>query len=152
MHIYRKNQINLKERRKIMKKIIPKFDATVDDYGGLHLKNDDIFRRYLVSLGGDVEVVVRKKTNNANRSNQENKYYWGVVLPIVADYMGDNVEAAHNALRMIFLNDNSKKIDTIKSTSTLTVTEFEEYMSKIRIYMSMEHDVYIPKPCEVDYK
>jgi hypothetical protein len=132
-------------------KLIPKFQATIDDYGKLHIKDTVKFNQYIIKLKGDVEIIVQRQKNIKNRGSQQNRYYWGIVLQIIAGYMGDDIESAHEAMKILFLVDNSRKLKTIKSTASLNTTEFEDYLSNIRMYMSKEHDVYIPKPNEVDF-
>ena len=134
-----------------MKKLTPKFTGNIDELGKLHIADIIKFKQYLMSIKGDVEVVVKRKANNKTRSLNENNYYWGVVLPLIAQYMGDTAESAHEAMRIIFLQDHSKKIKTVKSTAKLSVADFEDYMRKIRTFMSVEHSVYIPLPNEVHY-
>ena len=51
--------------------------------------------------GKDVEVTIRKW--QLKRSNQQNSYYWGVVVAMIAEAAGYTPEEAHDALRMQFL-------------------------------------------------
>jgi len=38
----------------------------------------------------------------------------------------------------------------VRSTTSLSTVEWEDYMSKIRMWASSEHECYIPKPNQVD--
>jgi len=131
-----------------MTKIIPKFEGHINELGKLELKNRAVFKQYLITLKGDVEIIVKRKSSRKTRSNEQNKYYWGVVLPLIAQWMGDTPESTHDALRMLFLKDISKRLTRIKSTTELTTSQFEEYMKNIREYMAIEYNVYIPLPNE----
>lgn len=135
----------------MMKKIIPKFNGNIDESGKLHLDDIDSFKNYLKSLKGNVDIIIKQATTKNLRSNEQNKYYWGIVLPLIADFMGDTPESAHNAMGLQFLMDRTKILNTVKSTASLNTAEFEEYMQNIRQFMDMEFNVYIPKPNECDY-
>jgi len=99
--------------------------------------------------GKDVELTIGKPAKK--RSGQENRYYWGVVIKILSEYTGYSDDEMHDALRMMFLIDRSGKLPILRSTASLTVAEFEDYMSKVRAWASMELSCYVPEPNEVDY-
>ena len=120
------------------------------DKGKLILPLQDQFDTYLLTLEGlEVEVIVRKPKKP--RSKQENRYYWGVVIKLLSEATGYNQDEMHEALRMLFLVDRSDLIPTLKSTAFLTVEEFEEYLSTIRMWASQSLNCYIPLPNEVEY-
>lgn len=115
---------------------------------------------YLATLqnleGQDVECLVRKKKKP--RSIAENRYYWGVVIALVSDGTGYTDEEAHEAMKFLFLKQRRRlpgkltgSLDSVRSTAELTTVEFEDYLSKIRQWASMELQVYIPLPNEVEY-
>lgn len=105
------------------------------------------FREYLQTLDGkDVVIEVRKKTTQ--RSNKQNNYYWGAILPTICTYTGGTAEEADRDLRGMFLKQESymKMIDletgevlkeskisipSIPSSKELTTGEFSEYLMKI---------------------
>jgi len=106
--------------------------------------DDKAFNDYLLSLSGECEMIVRKKKKK--RSNKENRYYWGIVIKMISDYTGFSEDEAHDSMRMLFLKDRSGKVETIKSSKDLSTVEFEEYLSKIRMFASKELSLYIPDP------
>lgn len=57
----------------------------------------------------------------------------------------------HEALKFKFLRVEKEGIESARSTTDLTTTEFEEYMNQIRIWALTELDVKIPLPNEVDF-
>lgn len=77
-----------------------------------------------------------------NRSDRENRYYWGVVIDILSDYTGFSPEDMHEILKHKFLrksvwvtnpeNGTIEEIQITQSTASLTTVKFEEYLSKIR--------------------
>ena len=106
--------------------------------------------------GKEVWVSLSQKTKN--RSNNQNAYYWGVVIQILVDWSGeDNVKdennQIHSYLSSLFLTDNLGKIPRIKSTTSLTTVEFEQYLEKVRQWAFSNFNVHIPLPEKnLDYR
>lgn len=104
-------------------------------------------KKYLLSLG-DLEVQVLVEKKKKWRSDNQNRYYWGVVIDILGSELGYNPEEMHEALKWQFLRVEGGKIPTVKSTASLSTVEFEDYMGQIRTWASIEFGVYIPEPNE----
>lgn len=87
-----------------------------------------------------------------SRSHNQNAYYWGVVLSILADHTGDDVESLHEYFKVRFLTRTREAISQtykyIPSTSDLTIMEFERYISQIVKFASFELGCIIPNPNE----
>jgi hypothetical protein len=97
--------------------------------------------------GCEVYLTISKKTKQ--RSLNENAYYWGVVLPLAADFLGYTIDEAHEAFKWQFLRVYSdKKLPSVKSTADLSTVEFEAYLTKIREELSTM-GCFIPLPNEV---
>lgn len=90
-----------------------------------------------------VDSVVKKKKI---RSNNQNSYYWGVVIELISEHTGYTSEEAHDAMKHLFLIDYSTKLPRIRSTTELSTAEYEDYLSKIRMFASRELSLYIPDP------
>jgi hypothetical protein len=118
--------------------------------GKLILQEQDRFNAYLVSLGKqNVDIIV--KTWRKPRSNQQNKWYWACVVGIPAEYYGYLPEEMHDAYKMMFLREHKKgKPETIRSTTTLSTIEFNEFTFKCQQWAA-EQGLVIPNPCEVDF-
>lgn len=103
--------------------------------------------------GKDVQVAINLPKNP--RSMNQNNYYWGVVIEILTDWTGYEREETHDALRMEFLSIEKdfggQTIRFARSTKTLDVQEFEDYLSKIREWASVQHNIFIPLPNQVEY-
>ena len=90
--------------------------------------------------------------SNRQRSNRQNKYYWKVVVYMIADELGYLPEEAHEALKARFLVDRSNPaLPRIKSTTELSVADFEYYLKCCRWFAADFLNIHIPKPNEVDY-
>lgn len=127
--------------------------------------------KYLKSLNdGEIQMLIEKRKRT--RSNRQNRYYWGCVIPLLCEAFGwidnEGPEEMHEYLKYKFLakkryikifpgaqneltevfSDAEEEVATTRSTTSLTTVEFEDYMLQIRQWASLEHGVYIPEPNE----
>lgn len=128
--------------------------------GRMTVIRQDEFRSYISTLPEDVEVIVRKQAvKREPRSNQQNRYYWGCVLPLISETTGHTIEECHEICKHFFsikkiVLEEKRATHHIKipiSTKQLNTVEMEEYLSKVRSWASMELSCYIPLPNEVNY-
>jgi len=129
--------------------MVPIFKATVK-HGKVVFHNLDLLNSYLISLENkDVEVIVRKKKKR--RTNPQNAWYWACVVGIPAEHFGYLPDEMHDAFKWMFLKRECKgKPVTVRSTTSLTTTEFSEYTEKCRQWAA-EEGINIPSPDEVDF-
>jgi len=112
------------------------------------LQTPAAFKAYVKTFEGkQIELTVGSVKKS--RSNNQNRYYWGVVVTMLSDETGYSTDEMHDALRMLFLQDRTKKIPTIKSTTDLSTVEFEDYLAKIRQWAAETLNCVIPDPNEV---
>ena len=134
-----------------MKGILALFYGIVRN-GKLSLEDRGGFERTLQSHEGR-EVAVWVKPAEQIRTSPENRYYWGVIVRMVADEMGIIPDEAHDFLKNLFLKvgieKNGKRWEVARSTTTLSVNEFESYCEKIRMWSASELNTQIPLPNEV---
>lgn len=110
--------------------------------GRLVLDNRDGFKTLIDSLEGKkIEIVLRGRS--AGKSDQQSRYYFGVVVALVADYLGYEKIEAHEALKQKF---------NIKTTTTLKSKEFQDYIDQIIRFAASEFHVNIPDPESIDYE
>lgn len=132
-----------------MPEVIPVFYGVVTN-AKLTLNDRPTFDRFLYTLQGAVEVIVKKPAKR--RSNDQNQYLWGVVYPAIAWYTGMSNEEVHDAMKMMFLKRivtvNGKSIETVGSTAKLTTKECTEYIEQVRAFAAMELGINIPDPNE----
>ena len=127
----------------------PIFRATIRK-GKAIFHNLSQFNGYISNLEGkDVDVIVKKRSKT--RSNPQNAFYWGVAIKILCDEIGYTDDEMHATLKIMFLQDKTRKFPTLRSTTTLTTVEFEEYLEKIRQWAAQDLNCVIPLPNEVDF-
>lgn len=87
----------------------------------------------------------------AIRSVEQNSYYWGVVVQMLADYLGNSPTVMHDVLKYLH---NHKEI-TLPSgevvregetTTKLDTIEAEAYFDRIRLWSQQELNFIIPLP------
>ena len=83
-----------------------------------------------------------------SRSNQQNRYYWGVVVKIMADHTGYLPEEMHQIMAEKYLSYKKKGRIFIQSTTKLRTSEFETYMEACRRFAAMELQCFVPLPNE----
>lgn len=118
---------------------------------GMMLELDDErgYRRHLASLEGKkIQVIVRKY--KTTRSNDQNRYYWGVIIKILGEEFGYMPEETHEALKWKFLRKDGK-LETVRSTTSLNTTEFEIFLERVRIWALTDFQVKIPLPNKVEF-
>lgn len=79
------------------------------------------------------------KRDKKHRSNAENSYFHGVVLPILSEHTGYDVYEMKGIVKYRF---------GVKKTSSLTTAEFEKFMSDVRQWASYELSCFVPTPNE----
>ncbi len=141
--------------------MIPKFKAKID--GGLVFNASDGVKyvNYLDSIKHNdfVSVVVKPWKEKDTRSNQQNRYYHGVLCKIMSNELGYTPEEIHEIFKGKFLSrwevfDGKKgevELLITRSTTELKTDEFEKFTSEIRQWASIKFGIYLPEPNEVDY-
>lgn len=130
--------------------------------GKLRLFRKDQWERALQFLNNqEVQLTIEKKKKL--RTTKENNYYWGVVVRMICESEGydpfseNERNQVHLGLREKFLGiEKSGIFKIIKSTTTLSTVEMENYLDRIRLWAALSRDegglgLYIPLPNEVDW-
>lgn len=99
-----------------------------------------------------------KTTSKKIRTIQSNKYYWGVICPIVLECLRDagyneikSTADVHEILKYKFLrkqipNDQGEYIEFLGSTANLTRKEFGEYMEAVCQWVAENWNISVPGP------
>ncbi len=114
----------------------------------------DIMGPYFAAMEGKT-ITMCVKLLDKKRSLNQNAYYWGVVIKLIADHSGyrgrkEILEVA-DEMRKKFLKVVLFGEAFVLSSTALNTVQFEEYQSKIRQWASIALDLYIPEPneCEI---
>lgn len=103
----------------------------------------------------EVRVTVRRAARR--RSDHQNRYYWGVVLPALAKGIEEtqgykfDIELAHEFVKRRFWSETGKVVNGYYvgfTTTTTTTTLWEEKMEEIRRFAADYFNINIPEPNE----
>lgn len=119
----------------------------------------DLYAFFASCEGKYIEITLKRA--RSKRSDAQNRYYWGCVVPIIQAAIKDlgtlmtRKEVHDEILKKKFLNYellaniNGEEIcRKYKSTTELTKTEFSEYIAQIQQWTAEILGVIIPDPNE----
>ena len=95
-------------------KVVPIHKGIVKN-GVLKLISRDKFVTWLQCLSGEVELTVKPPIKH--RTSPLNKYYWGIVIQMIADETGASPDDVHQEIKRMFLRVGGDKIPITKSTA-----------------------------------
>jgi hypothetical protein len=131
----------------------PLFDGTIKE-GKLFVDKPESFKQHLLALNGKrVQVTVEKIKHK--RTNNQNQYYWGVVVKLIAQHTGHDPEQVHEALKEMFSpkwympESQGTMVGVPTSTTRLDTLGFVEYTEKCRMWASEFLGLNVPLPGEV---
>lgn len=138
--------------------LIPKFRAIIDRVSsiGFQLYDEDVHKQqiYMDTFkdSDHLFITIEKITKKKMRSLQQNAYYWGVVIDILANETGYTKDEMHEALKVKFLQyENVPGLPTMRSSTDLSTVEFETYMEMIRRWASQDLGIVIPEPNQTQF-
>lgn len=115
--------------------------------GKLTLNNERSFKDKLIEFEGkEVEIRIKVRTNN--RSKEQNSLYWKWIN-ILSNETGFQVEEMHELVKYKFLQRNVVNNDGVeevilKSTTTLTVSEFNKFMNEVLYWSNDTLNINLP--------
>lgn len=124
--------------------------------GNLKRNRSQILETIKSFEGRDVLITFEKPKKK--RSNNQNSYYWGIVIVLIKSALKDtgnnlNTNDVHDLLRLKFLKETisikeetGEIIERVKSTTELTTSQFMEYIAEIQQFAAEYFDVIIPDP------
>ena len=116
-----------------------------------------IQRELLAYAGKRIRIIIEKYTKK--RSNEQNAYYFGVIVKMISQHTGYTDKEVHRLLAESFLGTKEVKIGDLVSkqpisTTTCSTSDFMAYMADIQQWAAENINLYLPDPNEVvnDYK
>ena len=81
----------------------------------------------------------------SSRTTEQIRYYWGVVLAVIADYTGHSVEELHEVFKAMFLKPKDVMgVNVYPSTTDLDTGQMTDYIENIRNFASRDLACYVP--------
>lgn len=126
---------------------------------GILKRNRNLILQAINSFEGK-ELIISFEKPKKKRSNPQNRFYYGVVVPIVQNCLKEaghimNLESTHDLIKMKFLKEviltneeTGEVIERIKSTTELSTSQFMDFISEIRSFTLDYFNTDIPEPNE----
>lgn len=132
---------------------MPQFSAEYIN-GQIRTNDQELFSKTLSNFKGPFTIIL--ETFKKGRSNQQNRYLWGVVYEKLSEHLGHTKDEIHAIMGGMFLRqwtlieekNGSREIEFVRSTTSLTTVEMEKYLRDIREWASIELGFWIPEPNE----
>src|SRR4051794_31448543 len=133
----------------------PKFHAQIID-GRIKLSKGEgrLYRDYLLTLEGKTVQVTIGKVKGL-RTEQQLRYYWAVVVKLIADHTGHDSDYIHEFLKDKFAPRQTRRVNgevRIVAGCTHDLFKenfFEDYVDHIRRWASETLELVIPDPNQV---
>lgn len=122
-------------------------------------RNKPLIQDAIKSLEGK-DVIITIEKAKKKRSNQQNRFLWSTVYPIVRNCLKEagndfSIEQTHDLMRLKFLKEvilvdenTAECIERVKSTTELSTVDFMEYLMEIQKMCNEWFGVVIPQPGE----
>lgn len=113
-------------------------------YNTLKILSPVFYHHQLNKFKPGTKVTLEVHNRKTKRTDQQNRYYWGVYLPLIAKETGNhNLDALHTLFGSLFLTEKvvevlGRKVRIKKSTTTLGVGEFCDYIMNIEAETGVE--------------
>lgn len=104
----------------------------------------------LASLMDKKEVKLEVSEARKTRSSAQNRYYWGVVVPMIAEHQGCEKwehEQVHFDLKRQILGVTKKgKLEIVQSSAKMDTLAFMDFIEAVKRFASKELGLNIPDP------
>jgi hypothetical protein len=127
--------------------------------GQMSLYNRKGFGNEVAQHFKDSEITLTVEKKQTERTVQQNRYYWGVIIPLVRNALREagyraTKDTAHRLIKHLFVQDElineqtGELISFTGSTSTLSKEEFMVLIARIQQWAAEEFGIAIPDPHE----
>lgn len=129
------------------------------DKDGIITRGKTLLQKALHEFAGK-RLRITIEPNKRKRSNQQNRYFHGCVIPLVQEKLidlGFNEAKSnewtkdfikYNCLIKEFVSEHGEVIKSIGKTSELTTSEFMDMIAEVQQWASEKMGLYIPDPAE----
>jgi hypothetical protein len=120
-------------------------------------RNRNLIKDAIATFEGK-QIVIKIEKSKKKRSTQQNRFYYGVIIPIVQNCLKDaghimTSESTHDLIKLKFLKEvlfvneeTGEVIERIKSTTELSTSQFMDLLAEINNFTFEYFGVSLPSP------
>jgi len=124
---------------------------------GTLTRNTNLIKDAIQTFEGK-QIVIKIEKAKKKRSTQQNRFYYGVIIPIVQNCLKDaghilTSESTHDLIKLKFLKEplfvneeTGEVIERIKSTTELSTSQFMDLLAEINNFTFEYFGVSLPSP------
>ena len=120
-------------------------------------RNRNLIKDAIATFDGK-QIVIKIEKFKKKRSTQQNRFYYGIILPIVQNCLKEaghvmTNESTHDLIKLKFLKETlfvnettGEIIERIKSTTELSTSQFMDLLAEINNFTFEYFGVSLPSP------
>lgn len=133
------------------------FEIVSEVKNGSLTRNRNLIKDAIETFEGK-QVVIKIEKFKKKRSTQQNRFYYGIILPIVQNCLKEaghimTIESTHDLIKLKFLKETlfvnettGEVIERIKSTTELSTSQFMDLLAEINNFTFEYFGVSLPSP------
>jgi hypothetical protein len=133
------------------------FEIISEVKNGSLTRNRNLIKDAIATFEGK-QVVIKIEKFKKKRSTQQNRFYYGVIIPIVQNCLKEaghimTNESTHDLIKLKFLKETlfvnettGEVIERIKSTTELSTSQFMDLLAEINNFTFEYFGVILPSP------
>ena len=133
------------------------FEIISEVKNGSLTRNRNLIKDAIATFEGK-QVVIKIEKFKKKRSTQQNRFYYGVIIPIVQNCLKEaghimTNESTHDLIKLKFLKETlfvnettGEIIERIKSTTELSTSQFMDLLAEINNFTFEYFGVSLPSP------
>ena len=133
------------------------FEIISEVKNGSLTRNRNLIKDAIETFEGK-QIVIKIEKFKKKRSTQQNRFYYGVVIPIVQNCLKEaghimTSESTHDLIKLKFLKETlfvnettGEVIERIKSTTELSTSQFMDLLAEINNFTFEYFGVNLPSP------
>jgi hypothetical protein len=135
------------------------FEIISEVKNGSLTRNRNLIKDAIATFEGK-QIVIKIEKAKKKRSTQQNRFYYGVIIPIVQNCLKEaghimTNESTHDLIKLKFLKEalfvneeTGEVIERIKSTTELSTSQFMDLLAEINNFTFEYFGVTLPSPTD----
>ena len=133
------------------------FEIISEVKNGSLTRNRNLIKDAIATFEGK-QIVIKIEKFKKKRSTQQNRFYYGVIIPIVQNCLKEaghvmTNESTHDLIKLKFLKETlfvnettGEVIERIKSTTELSTSQFMDLLAEINNFTFEYFGIILPSP------